>query len=322
MHIDTYCSIMTACVAEGGELFVTVMNDALAEERQQHAVPLVFDSGGWSFLSNDAVLPWVAAGAARLGNEFVLVGWGGQVLAVAGTSSRREAIIRRDGEPVSIIRAVERIGDGVYAAGMRRQVYLRSSGKWMEIDAGADYRGDEIDVGFEAIAGFDSEEVYAAGFGGALWSYGKQGWKEIHSPTNLHLHSMSCAVDGKVYVGGRKGILLAGRGQSWNVEMTGLDEPIRDVHWFGGQLFLLTASGVFSYSGKGAEPIVPGELTDVGYVCLASAQGVLFVVGHKSILKYDGTNWQKLPLALKDGMESSPAFVFLNNEAALDRDEE
>ena len=311
MDIDIKCSTMAACVAQNGEAFITVMNDAFAEQRVQHAIPLQLESGGWTPMANDAVLPWLAAGVAQLAGEFYVVGWGGQVLAVRGRASRREGIARNDAEPVSVIRAVASIGDAVYATGMRRQVYRRMSGTWTAIDAGVLYQGSAIDVGFEALAGFGGDELYAVGTNGAMWSCLEQSWLEIHSPTNVHLHSLCCAADGKVYAGGRKGLMVVGRGQGWSVELSGLDETIWDLHWFGGKLFMLTRLGIYAYEDGEPRLVMPQEEAGSEFVRLASSSTELWAFAHKAIMRYDGITWRRQSMSAREGIGDGPASSLL-----------
>lgn len=287
MNFLDKCSILKGVATFHNNICVTVMNDGLTEERQQHAIPLFFNNDHWSLISGEPVLPWLVAGMASLdqsSSHIVFVGWGGQVLVIEGDTCHREAIIRQDSSYVSIVRSVVAIDDVIYAVGMRRQAYKRiRKNNWVEIDHNMVYQGDRIDIGFNAIDGFGSAEVYAAGSNGEIWCYDNQQWREIQTPTNVHLHSLCCATDGYVYISGKSGVLIRGRHDSWEVLDIDIKETIWDIHWFENKLYLVTNTGVYQYMDGVFEKLQDKLLDYGGFLCLSSSRDRLWIFGQKKL---------------------------------------
>ena len=315
MDLLTNCAIMNGYAAADGTLYVTLMNDALAEERRQHAIPLVTNGAGWRAIRDEPVLPWLAAGIAGAGPAGVaIVGWAGQVLELDGDACRKEGIFRRDGKPVAIIRTVATIAGTAYAAGLRRQVHRRAPDAWEELDAGAAYEGEEMEVGFEAIGGFGPDDIYAAGLRGEIWHFESNRWSALQSPTNVHLHALCCGADGVVTIGGRDGVLLQGRGDRWRVLPTTLDETIWDLHCFGSELFLLTNDGVYRYAdGEVEEQELPAD----EYCRFSSTPEALWLFGRKTIARYDGALWHPQPTDYDPAMIDGPALDYLADDDSI-----
>ena len=66
--------------------------------------------------------------------------------------------------------------------------------------AGAD---PGVPAGFEAIAGFGEENIYAVGWRGEIWQRKDDGWIQRDSPANVILTGVCCTDDGYVYICGR-----------------------------------------------------------------------------------------------------------------------
>ena len=321
MNFSDKCSILSGVATSNNDIYITVMNDGLAEERQQHAIPLIYKNGVWSIISGEPVLPWLVAGIAgieQLSVQMVIVGWGGQVLVLEGDKCHREGIQRKDSRHVSVVRSVVAIDDVIYTAGMKRQVHKKTSTNgWIEIDQDIVYQGDKIDIGFNTIDGFDREEVYAAGLIGEIWYYDDLQWHEIQSPTNVHLHSMCCASNGSVYIGGRFGVLIRGRYNSWEVLDVEIKETIWDVRWFMDKLYLLTNKGVFVYNDGKLEKIEHEFLAFGDFLRFSSSKDRLWIFGQKRIVQFDGSVWHQYVSTLSNDATSSPALGFFNDDVLL-----
>ena len=321
MNLLDKCSIITGVATLNNDIFVTVMNDGLAEQRQQHAIPLFFKNNNWSLITGEPVLPWLVAGIASIdqsSSHTVFVGWGGQVLVVEGESCHREAILRKDSRHVSIVRSVVAIDDLFYAVGMRRQVYKRiRKNNWVEIDHDVVYQGDRIDIGFNAIDGYSCTEVYAVGSNGEIWRYDNQQWHEIRTPTNVHLYSLCCADDGYVYISGNSGVLIRGRHDSWEVLEIDVKETIWGIHWFEDRLYFLTNTGVYLYVDRLIEKIQNDLLDYGGFLRFSSTKDRLWIFGHKKIVLYDGLTWNECVSDLSDDVFSASTIGFFNDDVLL-----
>ena len=294
------------------------MNDILADERRQHSIPLLYRMGGWSLAGEEKVLPWLAAGIAHHHrcNDFVIVGWAGQVLAVEGAKSHREAIRRQTGY-VSILRSVSQIGDDVYAVGMKRQIYRRECAQaWVEMDDGvADY-GDNSFIGFNGLDGPSKENLYAVGLNGEIWFRHDGFWRKIDSPTNVHLHSVFCSSDGKIYIGGRSGLFLEGMFDAWIVRDLQTDQTVWSIRMFQNILYVLLDRGIFCVEREQLKQIDNKLVESEDFHTLASDDASLWVFGRKKIVRYDGVFWTELDCEIPEVMEDSDARVFFTDEVA------
>ena len=318
MNIVEKCSILSGVTSANNSVFIAVMNDGLAEQRRQHAIALSLKNETWSSIACEPVLPWLVAGITTIDQpslQTVIVGWGGQVSVLDGDACHREGIQRKDSKDVSIVRSVAAIDNVVYAAGMRRQVHKRvGPNSWLEIDRNVAYEGDRIDVGFNTIGGFDRTEVYAGGLNGEIWRYDDRQWRQIQSPTNVHLHSMCCASDGSVYLGGRAGVLLRGRHDSWEILDIGVGETIWDLHWFLDKLYLVTNGGVFTYIDGQLEQVKSALLSYGDFLRFSSSRDRLWIFGRRRIARFDGLVWNKQSSDLSDAEISSPVFRFFTDD--------
>jgi hypothetical protein len=315
MNVLDCCSVHSGVAISDEECLISLMNDDLSQESRQHSIPLLFRGDLWSSIEEEPVLPWITAGTG-IGrpHESLLVGWAGQVLAIDGAGSRREALIRTDSLPVSIIRAVSSIDGATYIAGMSRQVYERTVERdWTDIDHDVVNAKGEFGVGFNAIDGFARGEIYAAGMNGELWCYAKTIWHQIDSPVGVHLHSMCCGEDGFVYVGGRAGVLLKGRRDTWDVLDLGIDATVWDVHWFRGILYVISKDGIYRYN-EGVVERVGTSLADGDFVNFSSAGQKLWAFGPKRIIWYDGSTWGEQSVEIAEENVDEGLLGFLNND--------
>jgi hypothetical protein len=316
MNLLENCSAIAGVALSDDACLLTLMNDGLAAERKQHSIPALFSRNAWTFLQNEPALPWIAAGVARIDGTSggaLIVGWGGQVLVLRDHAGSREAILRRDFRPTSIIRCVSSIGDAVYAAGMGRQVYERTDVHgWREIDHDVVGSG-EVNVGFNAIDGFDRGEIYAAGMSGEVWRYDGQMWRRIDIPASTHLHSLCCAADGLVYIGSRSGVLIRGRNEAWDVLDVGVEETVWDVEWFDGALYLIVGGGIQRYVGDRFERVEEGSLGG-DFEMFSSSRNRMWVFGRKKTLCFDGAAWSQVPSEMPESAVDARLRGFFNND--------
>ena len=242
------------------------------------------------------------------------MGWAGQALVVENQTSLREAI-QRQGDYVSIVRSVATIDDAVYAVGMKRQVYKRiGSGRWEAIDRGVVYHGDETAIGFNAIDGFDSDDIYAVGLNGEIWHRREDEWREVHSPTNVHLHSTCCAPSGQVYVGGRSGVFMRGRDDTWDCFDLDTEETIWDFCWFKHRLYMIVGKAIYKWTSESIEKIENDVVANEDFHSFALTSSELLIFGRKKIIKHDGFLWDELNYELPDDIGNRDILGFFNDD--------
>jgi hypothetical protein len=297
--ITNKMSFVRSVVREMDLSNVAMVIDEFAAKRTPHCVLFQWDAGRflkiggvqWNVVAMDAIrIP--RPGVIVLG-EFgrtILVGPGGllnEQIPLEGSADDR----------IVPLRTIRALGAKAYAAGMRRQVYVRESpGVWKPIHGSMLSPLNTRTVkGFEAIDGFDDTEIYAGGWEGELWRYDGSTWRSIVSPTNLIISSICCAPDGKVYVCGQGGLFLRGRDDSWEiVDTEDQREDLWSVVWFKGRVF-----------ASGFRQIL--ELTDTGWIVVDAALAltdsfyalstngeILWSTGSKAILCFDGQLWTRI----------------------------
>lgn len=104
-----------------------------------------------------------------------------------------------------------------------------------------------------------------------------------------------CAGNGSVYACGRKGFLIKGRDQTWDaVNTQGLEDDIWSLAWFNDRLYLSTMYDVYTLEKNGLRELEMG--TDWPRSChrLSAEDGVLWSIGAKDVMAFDGTAWSRI----------------------------
>ncbi|MGH2624519.1 MAG: hypothetical protein ACRDE7_12690, partial [Sphingobacterium sp.] len=200
------------------------------------------------------------------------------------------------------IRDLRAIGSTVYAAGMGRQIYRRTSrGNWIPIHEGVINKPKHyLDVtGFESIDGVSEDEIYAVGFNGEIWRYHEEKWQKIDSPTNLTIERVRATSSDVTYACGQKGVLLRGRGDAWDiVRHEETEDDFWGLEWFLGRLYLATHGELFTLNEqdelKRVDLGLPGLRT---YSQLHAAEGALWSFGAKHVAwTKDGETWHDVAI--------------------------
>lgn len=221
----------------------------------------------------------------------------GHVKLLGGGQNEEERIVTPDGDPSQRgnLRHVRTIEKRTFAVGMGRQVYRRDGqNQWTCLDQ--DIRPSDGEVkGFECIDGFNENDLYAVGWDGDIWHFDGSRWTQEESPTNQVLTRVLCAADGVVYASGRRGLLLKGRENIWEViDQDVIQDDIWDLAWYQNRLYLSTLRELFTLSAGEIVPVDFGE--DVPGSCyhLSASDGVLWSFGAKDMMAFDGQTWTRI----------------------------
>ena len=299
-HWTDQFSYVTGVVRTKERAYVSLIGDDVAKKRLLQSILMEWDAGTWRG-GDVSTRDWSAVGATvalKPLEQAVFLGAGGQVCCAGSGDLHDERVGSSESTPADRgpMRGIRTIGGSVYAVGMDRQAYRRDqSGKWKCIDKTARPRNRTETVGFEAIDGFDEKEIYAVGWDGEIWHYNGKTWSQKDSPTNVVLVDVCCAGDGNVYAAGRIGALVCGREDTWElVEHDDIKDGIWSLAWYRDQLYLSTMEAIYTLKDGHLHRVDMGEDRPDTCYHLSVADGVMWSIGAKDILEYDGKSWKRI----------------------------
>jgi hypothetical protein len=163
-----HVSAITGAVRSREVVYVSMMDDELAEADKAHGVLLTWHKGTWFH----HILPWTIQSLCVVRKPLdraLAIGGDGQCL-LFGQGAEVEGIISplptTSGVP-GPFRAVRAIDGEAYAVGMGGLVMHRSAdGAWTALDQIYPRGRLPRSADLESIAGFGAEELYAVGWGG------------------------------------------------------------------------------------------------------------------------------------------------------------
>jgi hypothetical protein len=289
--------------------YLAMVDDESAELRIPFSHFTLWDGGEWyDAESRQWNLAGIAVSKQPLKQMIAVSEWG-DVLCVGSGDIHDEHVMlgRRSTDPKGPkdrgpLRGVRRVGSRIYAVGMDRQAYRREDAKrWQSFgppgwrEQGLPPPGAADAKGFEAVDGFSESDLYAVGWDGEIWNYDGKNWRQLPSPTNMVLVDVCCGGDGMVYACGREGLLLKGRNQSWQILDAGeMNQDIWSLAWFEGQLYLSTMYQLFTLEGDTLAAVDTGDEDPDTYYRLSAADGVLWSIGAKDVLAFDGKTWTRI----------------------------
>jgi hypothetical protein len=278
--------------------YLVLSNDDAAEKKIPMAGIVQWEPEGWA---DGGTVNWRAAGVAVVRKpleQLCVVGEFGEVLMLGSGDRHDERIGKGKNSPGERgpLRGVRTIGEHVYCVGMDRQAYRRDAArKWTPITQGLPPAEDDDVAGLEAIDGFSETEIYAAGWDGEIWQFDGQAWLQRDSPVNTVLVDICCAEDGWVYGCGRNGVLVRGRNEDWSVlDLGGFSDDLWSLASYSGRLYVATMEYVLLISDKGLEVVDMGRDRPKTCYKLAAAQGLLWSIGAKDVMQFDGTTWTRI----------------------------
>lgn len=150
-------------------------------------------------------------------------------------------------------------------------------------------------VGFQAIAGFSLSEIYVAGWDGEIRRFDGRTWRAVQSPTPSVIVSMACGGDGNVYACGRRGLLLRGRGDRWEVvDLVGETDDFWGIAWFKDSLYLSSMRTLYRLDDGILTPVEFGQEEVSTFYHLTASKDALWSVGPKDVMAFDGTSWTRI----------------------------
>jgi hypothetical protein len=155
---------------------------------------------------------------------------------------------------------------------------------------------------FWALAGTSEQSIYFGGEQrtGLLYFWDGSRAVPCNLPTAKALGRIEFAPDGTIWACGRDGILLRGRDLEFEVVVDVGEYSFSSLAWFNGRLYVCVnydPSTLYVLDGAALRPVETGlspEMTDAHI--LEPAGGALWVVGWKSLARFDGRTWERIPV--------------------------
>jgi hypothetical protein len=234
----------------------------------------------------------------------VTVDGGGQVYARAKGYTGFEKDIGYDeekGPQRGGVLNVQAIDGVVYGVGWRRSACKREGpNQWVSLwnklpVPKVKRKVDETDYGFEAIDGFSSDDIYAAGGEGDIWHYDGKAWKQIPFPSNMRIYNVCCGGDGFVYIAGHGGEVFRGRGNTWSKLCDGMTSYwFKNMVWYQDKVWATNDYGIYAFNEKGVHKLDLPDFVRASMGYMAQGDGVLVIAGMYGASMYDGNEWKSL----------------------------
>lgn len=295
-HWTDEFSFRTGAVRHRDLAYLLVAHDDTEEEELPFTGVVTRVRGQWF----QKVFEWTAKSACVCSypkEQLVAIGPDGDFLVFGQGEVLEGKIVARpeDEEKQGHFTRVQSICGKAHVVGMRRQVYRRDGREqWTKIDNGLPVGGEQT-VGLTDIHGIREDEIYSVGWKGEIWCYDAAKWSPIDSPTNLILTAVRCGDDENVYACGRAGMLLRGNRNRWEViEHGGRSQDFWDLEWFEGKLYVASMSFLYTLEGDTLKLVDFGEDSPSTCFHLSSADGVLWSIGQKDVMAFDGKSWTRI----------------------------
>lgn len=295
-HVVT--TFACGCALSAETVYAAKELDSLVEQGQENCGFIVYFQGAW--YKYQFAGAWSAIAMATVkppGQERVLVAIspGGAYWEVE-TRARRETHggIKAAGHSLRSLAVIDEV---VYACGMGRSVLRRNRcGDWRETGPGVAPGDAGRVVGFEGLAGFSADEIYAVGWGGEIWLRAASAWQRIDSPVSANLNAACCAADGKVYIVGDRGVMLRGRHDVWEVLETDRTDNLMDVACFNGIVYVTTDFEILAWRDETlvAEDAFLDDDPPATCLHLLTAEDALVSMGPKDLFRLQNNVWERL----------------------------
>ena len=220
--------------------------------------------------------------------------------------------LKRTSLPIyGYVSAIREIAGALYVCGSGGQVYRRENKSWRHIadslksPAAAPQPGDTEALknfgqhDFADIAGYSDTDLYVVGGSGEIYHFNGKAWTRCASPSVELLNSVCCAEGNQVWVCGFNGTLLRGNAGNGFKDMSGYDDNqiFSSLALVNGIVYLASNEGLFSYNEKSAKieavsTLIEQDADDPNV--LTARDGVLWSIGYKTIMFFDGNVWTRV----------------------------
>lgn len=287
------------CATSFETIFAAKEVDELVEQGDENSGFVVMFKGEWykyEFAGAWSAIAMAAINPSGQNMTVVAISPGGAYWEVKTQS--REETNGGINSAQNTLRSLAVIDDTIYACGMGRSVLQRkSAGHWDEVGPGTSTGDVGMLVGFEDLAGFSSDELYAVGWRGEIWLRTKTAWKRLDSPVSGNLNALCCAPNGTVYIVGDRGVMLRGNNDIWEVLDTNRTDNLLDVAFYDNVVYVTTDFEILKLENDSliAEQAF-ADADDHPNTCrhLLMAKDALISMGSKDLFRLHKGLWERL----------------------------
>ncbi|BCH62449.1 MULTISPECIES: hypothetical protein [Rhizobium/Agrobacterium group] len=153
------------------------------------------------------------------------------------------------------------------------------------------------------LSGLSEDSIYFTGEKETVYWFDGEKIAEIPTEADRGLLSILVENEDRVWVAGRDGNFLVGNHKTGFRDLDalrGIDgwPSFNGMTMFNGRLYLSSYAdprGLFVFDGHHVEQVRSGLTPDIEDVSAVEAvDGVLWVMGRKDLLRYDGTHWERI----------------------------
>lgn len=159
----------------------------------------------------------------------------------------------------------------------------------------------DLGTGFNAVDGFNQNDIYACGDRGDCWHYNGEEWRRLDIPIDKNITAVLCANNGYVYMGLNNGDIIRGRyiageSQNWEI-LQGIGSEVNSLAWFQGEVYIGSDDGLYVIKGK--LKIQQYQFPENGwrqysYKHVNSCGEALLSYGNDQALIFDGLQWEEI----------------------------
>lgn len=230
-------------------------------------------------------------------NSWWLLGKNGEVveIVIGGKTivSRIEGAGLHTANRRGYLQAITNISDNLFACGYGRQVYQLIDGKWRSI--ADEILTNEIGIGFYALDGINPSDIYVVGAKGEIFHWNGARWQKNQSPTSTYLAAIRSVSAEEHWICGNNGLVLQGQLDNWKIiDSGGFEENWYSIEKFNGQIYLAGNQSLATVIDDVIHPVDVGLGRKITTHKLHSKEGLLWSIGEKDILTFDGQTWTEI----------------------------
>lgn len=299
-------SFLCGCAVRTGVVFFSKENDNFVKKGHVNSSFFLWYEDDPVWMKYDSDVEWravsmatVCTDKAGLTRATVAIGSTGQYFEIAPADPKLEITLGLIQEGISGMRCLSSIEETLYAAGMGRRVFERiSAGNWKEIGPGetiAEKKKMEV-IGFEDIAGFSKDDIYAVGWKGEIWRYHHKKWNQIDSPVSGNFNALTCAGNGFVYAVGDNGLMVRGKEDVWEVIETERPEDLLDVAFYEDEVYVITGFELLKLEDDVLVEVTNFKGDDYPKSCIAlsKARDGVVLFGNKDLFRLKDGEWERI----------------------------